>query len=117
MAALALLLPVPVFAAAPAAAPPAAQTKPATPATQPKVNNRPGDARQSEDQLSEVTISAEKPTRKVADLIPFLRRILGEYTVDGKVDLGGQGKPEGNPDTPPAAPGEPAAERGPRKKG
>ena len=30
---------------------------------------------------------------------------------------GGQGKPEGKPDTPPAAPGEPAAERGPRKKG
>ncbi len=30
---------------------------------------------------------------------------------------GGQGKPEGNPDTSPAAPGEPAPERGPRKKG
>ena len=30
---------------------------------------------------------------------------------------GGQGKPEGNPDTSPAAPGEPTPERGPRKKG
>lgn len=46
------------------------------------------------DELSPVTISAEKPTREVADLIPFLRRILGQYSVDGKVDLGGQGKPE-----------------------
>ena len=34
-----------------------------------------------------MTISAEKPTRKVADLIPFLRRILGQYTVDGKVPI------------------------------
>jgi hypothetical protein len=30
---------------------------------------------------------------------------------------GGQGKSEGTPDAPPAAPGEPPAERGPRKKG
>jgi len=65
-----LLLPISALAAAPAAPKP------------------------SEDLLNEVTISAEKPTRKMADLIPFLRRILGEYTVDGKVDLGGQGKPE-----------------------
>jgi len=30
---------------------------------------------------------------------------------------GGQGKPEGKPDASPPAPGEPPAERGPRKKG
>ena len=30
---------------------------------------------------------------------------------------GGQGKSEGKPDAPPAARGEPATERGPRKKG
>jgi hypothetical protein len=106
-AAFSLVLPVSMFGAA-AAAPPATPTAPAparaaTPATpagakapntsviQPK-----GAAakEKEEEELNEVTISAEKPTRKVADLIPFLRRILGQYTVDGKVDLGGQGKPE-----------------------
>lgn len=85
----ALLLPVAMHAAAPAATQPTAQPQ----AAPPKVNTKPG-AKPTDDQLNEVTISAEKPTRKVADLIPFLRRILGQYTVDGKVDLGGQGKPE-----------------------
>jgi hypothetical protein len=93
VATLALLLPCAVIAAASAATPPpAADTKPASPAAAPKVP-RPG-AKPGDDELNEVTISAEKPTRKMADLIPFLRRILGQYTVDGKVDLGGQGKPE-----------------------
>jgi hypothetical protein len=91
--ALAFLVPGVAIAAAPAATQAqAAESKPATPATQPKVA-RPG-AKPGDDELNEVTISAEKPTRKVADLIPFLRRILGQYTVDGKVDLGGHGKPE-----------------------
>lgn len=97
LAVLAMLSPCVMFAAAPAATQaPSAQTRAATPA-QPRPNTRPGtrsDDKQGDDELAEVTISAEKPTRKVADLIPFLRRILGQYTIDGKVDLGGQGKPE-----------------------
>jgi hypothetical protein len=93
-----VLLPTALLAAAAAAPSPpaAAQTAPAAqqpkPAATPR-SDRPG-TRQDDEQLNEVTISAEKPTRKVADLIPFLRRILGQYTIDGKVDLGGQGKPE-----------------------
>jgi hypothetical protein len=105
--ALALGLPVSMYGAAPAgatAAPaaPAAPARAAAPATpagakapNTSVIQQRGTGKEEENQeLNEVTISAEKPTRKVADLIPFLRRILGQYTVDGKVDLGGQGKPE-----------------------
>jgi hypothetical protein len=101
LAALALLSPDILLAAAPATTQtPTSPPAPATPvapkspnmqAIQPKPAAR-QDTRS--DELNEVTISAEKPTRKVADLLPFLRRILGQYTVDGKVDLGGQGKPE-----------------------
>lgn len=46
------------------------------------------------DELNEVIVSAEKPTRKPSELITWIRRLLGEYTVDGKADLGGRGKPE-----------------------
>jgi hypothetical protein len=45
-------------------------------------------------ELSEVVVSGEKPTRRVAELIPWLRRLLGQYTYEGYVDLGGQGRPE-----------------------
>lgn len=45
-------------------------------------------------ELSEVVVSGEKPTRRVADVIPFLRRLLGQYTYSGYVDLGGKGLPE-----------------------
>ena len=45
-------------------------------------------------ELGEVVVSAETPTRKVADLIPWLRRLVGQYTIDGQVDLGGQGSQE-----------------------
>lgn len=45
-------------------------------------------------ELSEVVVSGETPTRKVAELIPWLRRLLGEYIYDGYVDLGGKGEPE-----------------------
>jgi hypothetical protein len=45
-------------------------------------------------ELSEVVVSGEKPTRKVAELIPWLRRLLGQYTYEGYVDLGGKGEPE-----------------------
>jgi hypothetical protein len=45
-------------------------------------------------ELSEVIVSGEKPTRKVAELIPWLRRLLGQYTYEGYVDLGGKGDPD-----------------------
>jgi hypothetical protein len=46
------------------------------------------------EELSEVLVSGEKPTRKVAELIPWLRRLLGQYTYEGYVDLGGKGNPD-----------------------
>jgi hypothetical protein len=46
-----------------------------------------------EDELSQVDITAEKPTRKPSELIAWIRRLLGQYTIDGKVDLGGKGNP------------------------
>lgn len=46
------------------------------------------------EELSEVVVSGERPTRKVADVIPWLRRLLGEYTIEGYVDLGGRGEPD-----------------------
>jgi hypothetical protein len=45
-------------------------------------------------ELSEVVVSGEAPTRKVAELIPWLRRLLGQYSYEGYVDLGGKGQPE-----------------------
>lgn len=76
VAACALLLPVAAFAADPAA-----------PAPPPAVGS---DA----DELSEVLVSGERATRKVADLIPWIRRLLGEYAIEGHVDLGGKADPE-----------------------
>lgn len=45
-------------------------------------------------EIGEVVVSGEKPTREVADLIPWLRRLLGQYTYEGYVDLGGKGSAE-----------------------
>jgi len=45
-------------------------------------------------EIGEVLVTGEKPTREVADLIPWLRRLLGQYTYEGQVDLGGKGKAE-----------------------
>lgn len=52
-----------------------------------------GSATQStpDDELGEVVVSGEKPTRKVGDLIPWLRRLIGQYTISGQIDLAGQG--------------------------
>lgn len=46
------------------------------------------------EELSEVVVSGERPTRKLADVIPWLRRLLGQYTIEGYVDLGGRGEPD-----------------------
>jgi hypothetical protein len=50
-----------------------------------------GDSRVEE--LSEVVVSGARPTGKLADVIPWLRRLLGQYTIEGYVDLGGTGAP------------------------
>lgn len=54
----------------------------------------PAAAPEEPDELGEVVVSGEQPTRKVADLIPWIRRLLGQYTFEGHVDLGGKGEPE-----------------------
>jgi hypothetical protein len=69
---LSLLLPVAALAASPS-------TQPTGP--------------RKEDELSQVDITAEKATRKPSELIAWIRRLLGQYTIDGKVDLGGKGNP------------------------
>ena len=51
------------------------------------------DSKATADDLSEINVTAEKPTRKVSDLIVWIRRLLGQYTIDGKVDMGGKGNP------------------------
>jgi hypothetical protein len=76
---MALLLPVVSIAASPAATRPAAF--PAVPAA-------------TDEDLSEVVVSGEKLTIKPSALITWIRRLLGKYTFEGKVDLGGTGKPE-----------------------
>lgn len=50
-------------------------------------------ATKKDDELAEVKITAEKPTRTPSELIAWIRRLLGQYTIDGKVDLGGKGNP------------------------
>jgi hypothetical protein len=72
VAGLSLLLPIAVLAASPN-----------TPPTGPK----------NDDELSQVNVTADKATRKPSDLIAWIRRLLGQYTIDGKVDLGGKGNP------------------------
>lgn len=45
------------------------------------------------EELSEVVVSGARPTRKVADVIPWMRRLLGQYAIEGYVDLRGKGDP------------------------
>jgi hypothetical protein len=52
------------------------------------------EAEEDADELSEVVVSGERSPRKVADLIPWIRRLLGEYAIEGHVDLGGKGRAE-----------------------
>ncbi len=59
---------------------------PAQPATVPA-------ATEKFEELSEVVVSGLRPTSKVADVIPWMRRLLGEYTIEGYVDLRGKGDP------------------------
>jgi hypothetical protein len=65
-------------------------------AAQPSASQRRESARAAEqlEELGEVVVSGEKPTRRIEDLIPWLRRLLGRYEFAGYVDLGGQGNPE-----------------------
>lgn len=45
-------------------------------------------------ELGEVVVSGEKSTKRVTDMIPWLRRLAGQYTLEGYIDLGGAGRPE-----------------------
>jgi hypothetical protein len=45
------------------------------------------------EELSEVIVTGEKPVNSVKDLIPWIRRLLGRYTLQGYVDVGGKGDP------------------------
>lgn len=45
------------------------------------------------EELSEVLVSGEKPLNSVKDLIPWIRRLLGRYSLQGYVDVGGKGDP------------------------
>jgi hypothetical protein len=46
------------------------------------------------EELSEVFVSGEKPLEDLKDLIPWIRRLLGQYVVQGYVDVGGKGNQE-----------------------
>lgn len=46
------------------------------------------------EELGEVIVSGERPVRSVQELIPWIRRLLGEYTIEGYVDVGGRGDPD-----------------------
>lgn len=72
-----------IFASAMLAAPVAGAAEPAIPA-----------ADAPHEELGEVVVSGEKPTKKVADMVPWLRRLVGKYTLHGHLDLGGAGRPE-----------------------
>ncbi len=77
--ALSLLLPGPVFAAG--------LTCP-----QPVASNVPGSEKQSAlDELDEVVVNGGKATDSTADLRAWLKRLVGQYTYEGHVDLCGKG--------------------------
>jgi hypothetical protein len=50
-----------------------------------------GTPAESIEELSEVVVTGEKPISSVKDLIPWIRRLLGRYTLQGYVDVGGKG--------------------------
>lgn len=52
------------------------------------------DAAEEEEVLDEVVISGEKPSRSTTHIATWLRRLLGRFTVEGYVDLGGRGAPQ-----------------------
>lgn len=61
-----------------------AQHRDAQPATIPE----------QEVELDEVIVSGERPNRAPSAIFTWLRRLLGEFTIDGYVDLHRQGNPE-----------------------
>lgn len=68
----------------------AAAPEPVAGADKPEASTPPASA----DELGEVVVSGERPVRKVGELIPWIRRLLGEYTLEGYVDVAGKGQPE-----------------------
>jgi hypothetical protein len=63
-----------------------------SPAASP-ASTAPGTSTESVEELSEVVVTGEKPINSVTDLIPWIRRLLGRYTLQGYVDAGGKGDP------------------------
>jgi hypothetical protein len=92
LVALTLVLPGLAQAASPAGAAPIA-VRPPAPATQPPAAPAAASEKPA-DTMTEVIVTAEKPTRKASVLIDWIRRLLGQYTFEGKVDLGGKGNPQ-----------------------
>lgn len=44
--------------------------------------------------LDEVVVSGVRPSREATHIASWLRRLLGQFTVEGYVDLGGKGSPQ-----------------------
>lgn len=74
----ALLVPLPLFAAGPACAPPP-KAKPAT--------------ESNLDELEEVVVVAKEDSSYLRDLRAWLKRLVGEYSYEGYVDICGNGNP------------------------
>lgn len=51
-------------------------------------------AEQEEEVLDEVVVSGERPSRSPTGIAVWLRRLLGRFSVEGYVDVGGKGNPE-----------------------
>jgi hypothetical protein len=49
---------------------------------------------QVEEELDEVLIDGRRPSRKASEIISWMRRLVGQFTYDGHVDLAGQGNPD-----------------------
>jgi hypothetical protein len=48
----------------------------------------------TEEELEEVIVRGERPNRTPSAIFNWLRRLLGEFKIDGYVDLRGDGRPE-----------------------
>lgn len=42
-------------------------------------------------ELGEVLVSGAKPSRKASEILTWMRRLIGQFSYEGHVDLGGQG--------------------------
>lgn len=49
---------------------------------------------QVEEELDEVLVDGRRPSRKASEIISWMRRLVGQFTYEGHVDLAGQGNPD-----------------------